>query len=371
MTKVRVLYVISDMGIGGAQKQVAEVMTRLDHDRFDTDLVCIETGGVNLEKVRGLGETFILNALRIYDNHGLAALARLASIIRRGRYDIVETYLPDAHFLCSGLLLGRRKPLLVASRRHMASLDPAWMTAVSPLLDASTRFSIANSRAVKNSISARYHISPSKIAVIPNAVGVPANAPDRRAARASFGICDGQYVVAAAASITPVKDYPTIIRAFAQLCAPRDAVLLIAGDGHSRASVVSCAKDLGLNGQVRFLGTVPDVAPVLSAADVFVHASLSEGFPNAILEAMAAGLPVVSSDIPSSREALGDCGLFFKPSDPAGCLAGLEAFTSTQLASVHGTKARTRVQDNFGDKVITRRERLYENLVRITNANCY
>lgn len=363
--KRRILFVIADMGVGGAQKQVAEVMNRLDPERFETDIVCLETGGINLDRLKRVGDVHILNAPRIYDNNGAAALGRLVSIVRRGRYDVVETYLAESHFLCSLALIGKKRPALVASRRHMASLDPLWMSAVRPILNAVTRFSIANSRAVKDSVVRRYGLQPSKVAVIPNVVEERATGSGREAARASLGIPRGSVVVAAAGTMSPVKDYPTIVRAFAQVRAEdARAVLVVAGDGKMREAVAGLAKGLGLNGEARFLGNVSDVGEVLAAADVFVHASKTEGLSNAVLEAMAAGLPVVSSDIPASREALGrDCGVFFAPGDWRACAEGLKSFARDgAAAAAHGAKGRERVRKAYSDAVIRRRERLYTRL---------
>jgi len=365
--KCRLIFVIDDMGVGGAQKQVREVVNRLDRERFSADVVCISEGGANAENLIGAGEVFCLGARRLYDNQGVAAAGRLATIIRRGRYHVAEAYLPSAHLLCAMALAGTRRTALVAARRHVAALDPRWMGPATALLNRATWFSIANSRAVKRSVVERYGVPASRVAVVGNIIEM--TSMPREDARRELGIGQGEFVISAAASFSRVKDYPTIVRAFAGFMkAHGRSVLLLAGDGPLRPAVAALAASLGLDGQVRFLGTVADVSTVLSASDAFVHASLSEGLSNAVLEAMAAGVPVVATDIPANREALGpDCGFLFGPGDWKGCLEGMERYASDgRLAAEAGKRCRRRVAAAFDSTaILKRRERIYRRLQEV------
>ncbi len=370
--KTRILFVIYDMAVGGAQKQVCEVVNRLDRDRFSADLCCIESGGVNLSRVAGTGEVFVLGARRLYDNLGAAAAARLTSIVRRGRYDVVEAYLPAAHLLSSIAVAGTRRTALVAARRHVAELDPSWMMHAKPLLNSATWLSIANSRAVKASVVERYGLRSSKVLVVPNIVE-PTKAPAaRRAARAMYGIEEASFVVASVASFSRVKDHPTIVRAFAGLSKSHaDTVLLLAGDGPCRRDTAALARSLGVEANVKFLGATCDVDSVMAAADVFVHASLSEGLSNAVLEAMASGVPAVASDIPANREALGkECGRFFQPGDWSACARELESYVGDPARSARdGAAGRRRVEMVFNsERVMKRRERICEKLRGVAHA---
>jgi len=368
-TKCRLLFVIDDMGVGGAQKQVAEVVNRLDGCAFVSDIVCITEGGVNLERAHGAREAYVLGASKVYDVRGMAAAARLAGIVRQGKYHVLEAYLPAAHLVGALALAGSRRTALVAARRHVADLDPAWMATAKPLLNRATWLSIANSQAVKRSIVERYGLPPSKVVVVPNFVLVADGASRREDVRRRLGLADADFAVAAAGTFCPVKDYPTILKAFAGLVgAGRRAVLVVAGDGKGRGGVAALAERLGLNGQVRFLGAVGDVREVLRASDAFVHASVSEGMSNAILEAMAEGLPVVASDIPANRETLGESGArFFAPGDARGCLEGLEAFADDRAAAaLAGQRCRERARRAFGsDRTVRRRERIYRRIAGV------
>jgi glycosyltransferase involved in cell wall biosynthesis len=245
------------------------------------------------------------------------------------------------------------------------------MSAARSFLNRATLFSIANSRAVKRSVVHRYGLRPGRVAVIPNFVSMPRTGLTRDEARRRIGIPADAFTVVATGSISAVKDYPTIIKAVAAMRERRGNVtLVVAGGGKGRSGMVSFAQALGLDGSARFLGAVEDVQTLLAAADVFVHASRSEGMSNAVLEAMSAGLPVVASDIPANREALGDgCGEFFEPGDWAGCLKGLDRFADDTAAAIEcGRKARERVRRVFDcGAVIARRERIYRRLAEVVN----
>lgn len=361
--KCRILFVIDDMGIGGAQKQVAETVNGLDADRYECDIACISAGGISLDRVRSARQVYILGADRAYDRQAAAAALRLASIVRRGRYGIVEAYLPAPHVLAGLATAGLRRTAFVASLRQLAWLDPPYMGIAWRFLRPLTRVAIANSHAVKDSVIRRYGLPARRIAVVGNVVENRPAVLSKSDARRHLGIGEGEFVVAAAGRFSAVKDYPTILRAFAGLrCRDKAVSLLIAGEGKGLKSAQESARGFGLNGEVRFLGGLKDVSPMLAAADCFVHASRSEGLSNAILEAMAAGLPVVASDIAANREALGPgAGLFFAPGDWQGCLQALGVFADdTQAASRGGSSGRARALRAYGRlAIMRRRERIY------------
>ncbi len=361
----RVLLVVDDMGVGGTQKQVAAVAGRLVDAGIETGIVCLERGGVNLEPLRARMEVHILGVKRIYDHKAASATASLSRIIRTGRWDVVEAYLPAAHFI-SAISCAAGAARCIVARRNSARLDPPWYAAAAPLVNRMSALSIANSQSVKKSVVKRYLIRPSKVAVIPNIIDPPASSCQRAEARKQLSIAPDAFTVAAVGTMRPVKDYPTVLRAFAGLaCRGLKAVLVLAGDGSERGRILRLAHALGLNGELRILGTTSHVQEVLAAADLYVHASVSEGSSNALLEAMAARLPAVVSDIPANRECLEGLGEYFAPGDWRGCLDGfLKVAADPPAASRKARRLQQAVRRRFDvQKSIARRRRIYTALM--------
>ncbi|AMV73144.1 glycosyltransferase [Desulfuromonas sp. DDH964] len=174
---------------------------------------------------------------------------------------------------------------------------------------------IANSQGGGDFLLNKYLIDPAKMTLVHNGVELPPPRLGRGGWRERLGVTAEAPLVCMVANFTPYKDHATLIRTWRIVmdeCRSRIEVpplLLLAGmEGDTYGAAVTLVKDLGLHDAVRFLGSVEDVAGLLMASDLYVHSSLSEGCPNAILEAMASGLPVVATAIPGNREAVGPEG---------------------------------------------------------------
>jgi glycosyltransferase involved in cell wall biosynthesis len=166
--------------------------------------------------------------------------------------------------------------------------------------------------------------------------------------------------------IAPPKDFLTLLRAVARL--ERDAVeLTLVGDGPERAAVENEIANLGLAKTVTLAGEVTDVTCRLADADVFVLSSSSEGFPISLLEAMAAGLPVVAADVGGVREAIEDgvTGHLFAAGDIDALAAKLAALAAEPAARRRlGEAARARAAADFSlSQWRDRHVRLYDDLI--------
>ncbi len=174
--------------------------------------------------------------------------------------------------------------------------------------------------------------------------------------REALGVGADDFLACMVANVTPFKDHATLLRSWRLVLdkiEPRDitAVLLLAGRLDSpEISLKSLAYDLGLGKNVRFLGYVKDVTGLLQAANLGVFSSKLEGMPNGLLECMAAGLPVVGTDIPGIREAVGPNGLdFLSPSGNEIILAEkiVRLILDRQLAADAGRRSRERIAEEF------------------------
>jgi glycosyltransferase involved in cell wall biosynthesis len=239
------------------------------------------------------------------------------------------------------------------------------------------------SKAVSDFTRERAAIPPERLRVISNGVDLSrfeayANADVRKGAirdlRSEFGLSGETPVVVAVGRLEEQKGYPDLIEAWAQLRshpepAVAGAVLIIGGEGKQRPALETQVRQLGLSERVRLPGHREDIPKFLAGADLLAFSSHYEGFGLALVEAMAAGLPVVATSVDSVPEVLGDCpaGRLVPPRDPGALaravtemLANAPAERETRAAS-----ARTRAQAFALPKMLDAYASLYDELLKM------
>ena len=212
---------------------------------------------------------------------------------------------------------------------------------------------VAVSAAVADSIAKRFGVRRDRIVTIPNGIDVdryPTDT-DRDGLRASLGIGPADVAVISVAKLYRQKGHVVLVEAMRRVMAERPRVhLLLAGDGPERPAVEAAVKATGLSERIHLLGERGDVGDLLAASDVFVLASLWEGLPMALLEAMASHLPVVATKVAGSSQVIEDrrSGLLVAPGDPAALAAVIgEVCDDRQLAERLREEGRDRVVDAF------------------------
>ena len=190
-----------------------------------------------------------------------------------------------------------------------------------------------------------------RVGVIYNGIDIgPVPGPDdRRQVRSALGLSDQAFVIATVARLDPVKDLDVLVRAVASLTRQRPAILLVVGDGPERRHLEEFASSLSDGGCIRFLGHRDDARAVLAGCDVFANSSISEGISLTILEAMAAGLPVVATRVGGTPEILDDrCGRLVPARDSERLASALLELASQPLLRQElGRAGRDRVERQF------------------------
>lgn len=202
-----------------------------------------------------------------------------------------------------------------------------------------------------------------RISIVPNAVDTarfrPAMPGEKNALRKKLGFPEG-FGVIFVGSFQAKKNPELVVQAFARLAGARPAFLAMVGDGPLRSEL-----EAGARGPVFFPGQRTDVDELLRAADAFILPSGIEGQPNALLEAMATGLPCVASDIAPHRELLGAGAGLLTPADPEALAAALESIAGDAERSAQmGREARARIErDHDQVRVLDRLQTLYGDLL--------
>ena len=230
-------------------------------------------------------------------------------------------------------------------------LPPTWLHrwAISRV----TQF-IANAEGGRQYLLETFGLLPTQVRLIRNGVSLAPALDDRAGWRQRVSAAPDAVVVVMVANLSRYKDHATLLRAW-QLVVSRtgrtDLLVLAGRFDDQAASLQQQAEQLGIAHQLRFLGAVSDVTGLLAAADICVHSSPSEGVPNAVLEAMASGLPVIGSDIPGLREAVGEEGFpLLAPAGDAEALAALlqRLMQDPVLRHRQGELMRQRAEQQFG-----------------------
>jgi glycosyltransferase involved in cell wall biosynthesis len=263
-------------------------------------------------------------------------------------------------------------PVVVASERARLPRRPPWHVAIDRLLDGVTDAWLVNCESIAARLVAREHVAREKIVVVPNGIDVtrfPAFTLDRSAARVAAGFDPARRLVAQVGRLTAQKDYPTYLRAAAAVAEARpDVDFLIVGEGPLRGELEALAHDLGLAARVRFLGLRHDVPAVLGGVDVLTLTSTFEGFPNVLLEGMAAGAVAVATAVDGAPELIEheQHGLLVPPGSRAAVAAAvLRVLDDPALAERLALAARRRVDADFTvDAMARRTAAAYERWLR-------
>jgi glycosyltransferase involved in cell wall biosynthesis len=349
--RTRILHVIGTLERGGTETQLVELASGLDRARFEATVCCLAGGGPLAATLaaRGVPVEIVTAAS---GPRRLRAFLGFCRLIRRVRPDVVHGHLYWGNVAAAlgGRLLGVRA--VVGSRRNLARPPRPPRRALRRLANAWTHLVIANAEAVRNAATRAEGLSEERLIVIHN--GVDGSrfdiAPDPRL-RDSLGVAGAGPLVTVVANLRPSKGHAVFLQAWASVARalPGSRALLVGG-GPLRDELESRAAALGVGSSVHFLGARHDVPALLALTDVVAHASLREGFPNAVLEALAAGRPVVATDAGGTREAVVDrrTGLLVPPGDASALAAGLMRLLSNpDEARALGEAGRRHVAEHF------------------------
>jgi glycosyltransferase involved in cell wall biosynthesis len=360
----RVLHLLTRDGWGGTEVQVMNLVQRTHPDR------CEQTVAVIAPMVPGVGERLARNGVPVRSLAGgfgiVGKAARLAGILRERTYDVVEAYGFKAGLIARvGALLGGRPAVVIGVRGiHFTEGETHDTKArLAQLVERSLAWSVrayaANSEGARRFL-VRRGFPNDKFIVVLNGVetDVPLAGPDRA----------GPVRIICVARLVPRKRHDVLLEALARLRAGgRDVTCELVGAGTAGDDLRALTRRLGLESVVAFSGRLEpeETKQRLADADVFVLSSAWEGMPGSVMEAMAARLPVVATDVNGTNEIVIDdeTGLLVPVDDVEALAAALERLSrDPSLRRRMGTAGRKRILDYSFDSFAERKTAFYREL---------
>ena len=358
-----VLHLSSSSGPGGAETVVASVASGLNASRYRS-IVCLFRDGWLRHRCEQLGlETHVVPIRGLLDLRWLRHFTRL---LRERHVELIHAHEFGANTY--GTLAGRLARVPVVATVHGRSYYPdRGDRRMAYRMVSRAAAMVAVSQEVKRFVVERTGVSARRVRVVYNGIRAAESvSPEAQASlRAELGIRDEERVVVLVGSLYSVKGHQYLLEAAPSILqACPSTVFLFAGRGEREMALKEQALSLGIDARVRFLGFRQDIPALLRMCDVFVQPSLSEGLSIAILEAMAAAKPVVTTRVGGNPELVvdGETGILVEPADAGGVASAVIRILSNPAEARRlGKNGLSRVSNQFTAAAMVREyEAIYD-----------
>jgi sugar transferase (PEP-CTERM/EpsH1 system associated) len=366
LRRLKIGHVVHQLGIGGLERIVVTLMEGVDQREFTSSVYGIAGGGELMREMESKG--FEVRVLA--KGAGLAPLIpfRLASLFKKDHVDVVHchNFGAFAYGAVAGRMAGVRGIVYTAHGPVFPSRPRQAFFQRLPLADRV----VTVSEFLRRGAVEETGLDPSRVITIRNGIDYSRYAKKdpsiSTAKRVEIGAKERDVVIGVVARLSPEKDHHTLIEAFARVVGGRpESRLVVVGDGELMPSLRERCAALGIERSVIFLGSRTDVPDLLATFDVFAISSREEGLGITILEAMAAGVPVIATSVGGIPEIIehGVAGITVPPGDPSVFADAIEWVLSHKAAAEEmAAKARDRIRDGFGiDRMIEAYEDLYRS----------
>jgi glycosyltransferase involved in cell wall biosynthesis len=370
--RIRVVHVLDNLNIGGTELNAVRTAERLDRERFDVRFLCLQAHGPLRERLDRAG--IPVGEIPVTSLLSTSAVRRgleIRDLVRREEIHVVHAHDPYGNVLAAPFVRLAGRGAVIASQRW-------WRNVHRPRVRFANRVSyrfahrvLANSRAIAELLVREEGVARDRVVVIPNFVEDEAFhdlAPGHRSRlRESVGLGPTDIAIGVVANLYPVKNHAMLLRAARRLATdwPRIRFVLV-GDGAERASLERLASESGIRDQVLMPGRLTNEPGFAGIFDIAVLTSREEGFPNWVVEAMAAGRPVVATNVGGVPDAVveGETGMLVKHDDDEAMARALDDLLRDEsLRLKMGNAARVRARSKYHDTaVLSDLSALYEDL---------
>ena len=364
---IRVAYVIGSFETGGTEHYLLRMLRHIDRERFDPYVVTLSDTGDLRDVIHELAPIYTVQLTgKLFNGRGLRELWRLRGWFRANRIDVVHL-LMDWATVYGGIAarIARLRGIPTVASNRMTDFPPTMSPGLIRLYMFSLRHLsnhiLPNSQSVAD-VLAKLRVDPRRMTVIHNGI------PDHRLRPYSDPPNETPLTICSVGRLRPEKGQRFLVEAFALLKKRGYAVrLLIVGSGTEDATIRQRAEELGVTNDIEWTGYREQPMPDIERSHVCVLPSLTEGFPNAVVEYMAGGRAVVATDVGGVREIVtpGETGLLIPPGDPVAMADALAKLADdAELRETLGRNARALVEAKFTARIETEQTcRIYENVL--------
>lgn len=302
--KIKILRVVIGLNQGGVQQGVLNLCRGLDAERYELIVCAIENHGAIGKEIEQAGFPVIVLG---YERKAWQTIRALRDLMREQQIDIVHasSYHPSIYARLAAVWAG--VPIRLSYEHVVFDHKRGQRVFMNRLLAPFTQGYTTVGKAVAAQVKAWYGYADQKVHVMHNGVDIQrfkplATAAEKQQQKQRLGFSTTKPVIGMVSRLNQEKGHRYLFAAIKELKSDYDAEWLIIGTGREAAKIKSQADAYGVSNDVRFLGLRRDIPEILQALDVFVFPTLQEGFPNVLLEAMAAACPVVASDFAGNLE---------------------------------------------------------------------
>lgn len=380
---IQVLYVVANLDVGGAEQHITQVVTRINQSIVSPSIFAI----LNKGKLASQIEKNCIRVTACKSNVEWLSLRKLQQLfrifssawklyryLRNEKPDIVHFFLPMPYIIGGFVSIGARVPIRIMSRRSLNHYQKGHVgsAVIEHWLHQKMSKVLGNSQAVIDELHNDEGVALENLKLIYNGVHVPEMMSKEECClkRESLNCSESEFILVIVANLIPYKGHSDLLNGLSEISdqLPEHWSLLCVGNDNHRigASLESQVESLNLKSHIRFLGGRDDVSEILQISDVSILSSHEEGFSNAVLEGMAAGLPSVVTHVGGNAEAVRDKvdGYVVEAKSPDLLGDAILALSMDEtLRKTMGASARKRVQEMFSFKQCLKGyEKLYQEV---------
>lgn len=360
---MKVLHVINNLNIGGAEKLLVETLPLYESFGVQVDvflLTKVDSPFVSAIEENFNGNIYYSGLKSVYNP---CQILKIKDFIQQCDYDVVHAHLfPTLYWVSlAKTFFGIKTPIIFTEHStHNKRLDKFVFRAIDRCIYRKYQKILAITPQVKQVLMQKLNITPEKVEVVYNGVEVDKYKQASPYAEGTF-FGKGATILMQVSRFQAAKDQKTVIRALTLL--PQRYKLLLVGDGETKKECEKLVQELSLQERVQFLGSRVDIPELLKTADIVIQSSHWEGFGLVAVEAMAAGKPIIASDVVGLRDIVSGYGLLFQKGNQGQLAKEIEALEDEKYYKEIADKCAQRAEGFHITKMIKNNIAAYEQVI--------